>query len=84
MIAVTELAPTVGTQSACHALGVARGSFYRQRPKPAGAVACVILPPRPSPARALSPAERATVLTHLNQERFQGRSPAAVYATFAR
>jgi putative transposase len=81
MIAVTELAPTVGTQSACHALGVARGSFYRQRPKPADALACVILPPRPSPARALSPAERTAVLAHLHQERFHNHSPAAVYAT---
>jgi putative transposase len=36
---------------------------------------------RPSPARALSPAECETVLTHLHGERFQDRSPAAVYAT---
>ena len=36
---------------------------------------------RPSPARALSPVERATVLTVLHEERFQDRSPAAVQAT---
>jgi putative transposase len=81
MIAVTELASTVGTQSACHALGVARGSFYRQRPKPAAALAGAILHPRPSPVRALSSLERANVLAHLNQERFRDHSPAAVYAT---
>jgi putative transposase len=33
------------------------------------------------PARALRPSERATVLAHLHGERFQDRSPAAVYAT---
>lgn len=81
MNAVTELAPTVGIRPACHALGVARASFYRQRPKPADAWPCVIPPPRPSPARALSSAERAAVLAQLNQERFQDRSPAAIYAT---
>ena len=36
---------------------------------------------RPLPARALPPAERETVLAHLHEERFQDRSPAAVYAT---
>ena len=36
---------------------------------------------RPRPARALSPEERKTVLDHLHGERFQDRSPAAVYAT---
>ena len=37
--------------------------------------------PRHSSARALRPAERATVLAHLHGERFQDRSPTAVYAT---
>ena len=32
MDAVLQLAPTVGIESACDALGVARASFYRQRP----------------------------------------------------
>src|SRR6202008_2476686 len=36
---------------------------------------------RPSPARALRPAEREAVLSRLHEERFQDRSPAAVYAT---
>src|SRR5258708_27054192 len=81
MSAVTQLAPTVGIQPACHALGVARGSFYRQRLQPAGALSCAIAPPRPSPARALSPSERAAVLAHLHQQRFHDHSPAAIYAT---
>ena len=81
--AVTELAPTVGVRAACEVLAVARGSFYRQRPSPAGTPSgnhAVDLP-RPTPARSLSSAERATVLGHLHAERFQDRSPAAVYAT---
>ena len=32
MDAVTHLAPTVGILAACDVLGVARASFYRQRP----------------------------------------------------
>ena len=36
---------------------------------------------RPTPARALHPAEREVVLARLHEERFQDRSPAAVYAT---
>ena len=32
MDAVTQLAPTVGVVAACDVLGVARASFYRQRP----------------------------------------------------
>ena len=36
---------------------------------------------RRRPARALGPQEKATVLACLHEERFQDRSPAAVYAT---
>jgi putative transposase len=75
MAAVMELAPDVGVRSACDALGVVRSSFYRQQQPAAIAV------PRPTPARALSAAERETVLAHLHEERFQDRSPAAVQAT---
>src|ERR1035441_1833184 len=85
MDAVTHLAPTVGTVAACDFLGVARASFYRQRPV-LGPPESPALPPtllsvRPVPARALSPIERASVLTVLHEERFQDRSPAAVQAT---
>jgi putative transposase len=75
MAAVNELAPTVGIHAACDALGVVRSSFYRQQhPAP-------VPEPRPAPPRALSAAERETVLAHLHEERFQDRSPAAVQAT---
>jgi len=85
MDAVTPLAPTVGVVAACDALGVARASFYRQRPvfgPPASSAPEPALPlERPAPARSLSTAERANVLAVLHEERFQDRSPAAVQAT---
>src|SRR5665647_2391947 len=85
MDAVTHLAPTVGVVAACDFLGVARASFYRKRPvlgPPASPAPEPALPAqRPAPARALSPLERASVLTVLHEERFQDRSPAAVQAT---
>src|SRR5271154_675216 len=78
MTAVTELAVDVGTSAACHALALPRASYYRDRRK--GAVPAVAAL-RPSPARALHPVEREAVLSRLHEERFQDRSPAAVYAT---
>lgn len=80
MNAVTELAPTVGILAACDFLGVARASFYRQRP-PLDPAEPALAALRPPPARALSPAERASVLAVLHEERFQDRSPAAIQAT---
>src|SRR5450756_3009056 len=85
MDAVTDLAPIVGVVAACDFLGVARASFYRKRPvlgPPASPAPEPALPAaRPAPTRALSPDERASVLTVLHEERFQDRSPAAVQAT---
>ena len=78
MAAVTQLAADVGTRPACQALGVPRASYYRDR-RAASFPATAAL--RPSPARALGAVERETVLAHLHGERFQDRSPAAVYAT---
>src|ERR1700688_3942142 len=78
MAAVTELASDVGTRAACRALFAPRASYYRDR-RAASFPAAIAL--RPRAARALSPTERETVLAHLHGERFQDRSPAAVYAT---
>ena len=75
MAAVNELAPDIGIQAACDALGVVRSSFYRQQ-RPAA-----VTEPRPAPPRTLSREERETVLAHLHEKRFQDRSPAAVQAT---
>ena len=77
--AVGDLASDVGTSAACQALCMPRASYYwhcRRVSAPTAAVS-----PRPAPARALDPAERETVLARLHEERFQDRSPAAVYAT---
>jgi putative transposase len=81
MDAVTCLAPTV--VAACDFLAVARASFYRQRPllgPPTSPLPEPVLE-RPSPARSLSPDERANVLAILHAPRFQDRAPAAVQAT---
>ena len=83
MDAVGQLARTVGIESACDVLGVARASFYRHRPLlgPMLAVLPLVLTVRPAPARALSADERQAVRAVLNSERFQDCSPAAIQAT---
>ena len=73
MDAVLQLSSNVGIESACDALGVARGSFYRQHPLLGPTLS--VPPPtpavRPIPARALSSDERQSVRALLNSERFQ-------------
>ena len=83
MDAVLRLSPTVGVESACDVLGVARASFYRRRPLlgPALSIPFVVPVARPTPARALSCDEREAVRAVLNSERFQDCSPAAIQAT---
>ena len=74
---VTELAPVTGTQAACAALAVSRATHYRRLAPPRlGPPA-----PRPSPARALTEAERTTVLDTLHADRFVDVAPGAVVAT---
>jgi len=79
MSAVNELAVDVGTSAACQALRMPRASYYWHGRKVAAAAEMVS--PRPAPARALGQPERETILARLHEERFQDRSPAAVYAT---
>jgi putative transposase len=83
MDAVVQLSSTVGVESACDVLGVARASFYRHRPRFGPALSIPFLVPvaRPTPARALSFDERESVRAVLNSERFQDCSPAAIQAT---
>jgi putative transposase len=78
MDTVSKLASDVGTSAACQALGMPRASYYRER---RASVCPAVTTSRPSPPRALGLAERETVLAHLHGDRFQDRSPAAVYAT---
>ena len=75
MAAVGELSPVGGIQAACAVLGLPRSSFYRQQRPTFGPSKKAVS------ARALSLPERGTVLDCLHEERFQDRSPAAVYAT---
>ncbi len=76
MSAAEELAPQVGVEPACRALGVSRATFYRRtRPTPGHQQ------PRPTPARALSNEERKRVVEVLRSDRFVYRSPAEVFAT---
>ena len=79
MDAVQQLAPTVGIESACDALGVSRASFYRQAAFGPALPVSVIL--RPAPARALRDEERETVRALLNSVRFQDCAPASIQAT---
>ena len=75
--AVEDLAPLVGMRPACRALGAAPATIYRRRRPPRRKPGR----PREAPARALSTAERAEVLTELRSARFADSSPAAVWAT---
>lgn len=78
MTATLELSPIVGRAAACRALEIPRASFYRAfapRPEPTAA------PVRPTPARALTEAERRTVLAHLHSQRFVDQAPHQVHAT---
>src|ERR1700758_1083790 len=78
MAAVAELANDVGTSAACQALYMPRASYYRDVHKTSSPT---VSASRPTPERALRPAEQDAVLARLHEERFQDRSPAAVYAT---
>ena len=67
----------MGVRAACKALRVAHSTYYRRRrPKKTGQ-----RQPRPTPARALSEAERTEVFEVLCSSRFADRAPAEVYAT---
>ena len=74
--AVDELALVVGRKRACDVLGRSRASHYRRRnprrPRPPRVA-------RRSP-RALSEAERDTIVATLNSERFCDLAPAQIWA----
>ncbi len=76
MALVAEIAPVVGVGRACEVLGLARASYYRfGKPKKAGP-----RKPRPTPTRALRPAERERVIEVLHSQRFVDTAPAEIYA----
>jgi len=79
MAAVEQLAPEVGVQQACRALGLPRASLYRARQQ---AAAGPPAPCRPAASPlALSTEERQQVLSVLHSDRFVDSAPSQVYAT---
>ncbi len=72
MNAAHQLGQKVGRAAACRALHVPRASLYRHLRPPSGQADPPVA--RPSPPRALAPAERQLVIGHLNAERFLGIS----------
>jgi putative transposase len=79
-VAITQLAPMVGTAGACRAVGWPRSSWYRAHRRSPASPRPPRSPRRPQP-RALSAAERQQVLDVLHAERFWDAAPATVYAT---
>lgn len=76
MNVVAEIAPAVGVVVACAMLALARATYYRMRaPKPRPTAT------RAASHRALSAAERASVLAALHEPRFVDLAPAEVVAT---
>src|SRR5215470_1301736 len=75
---VEERHARVGVAPLCHALGLARATFYRRRgsPPPVSAARRERRPPR----RALTPADRERVLAVLQEDRFVDLPPAQVSA----
>lgn len=76
MEAVRSIVPMVSVAQACRALGVSRATFYRSRHPAPGRKKR----PRPCPARALSPSERAEALELLHSPRFVDLAPPQVHA----
>ncbi|MEO9224624.1 MAG: IS3 family transposase [Acidimicrobiales bacterium] len=67
----------VNRRTACDAVGRSRASHYRQRQAPMHGPPA----PRPTPARALTPAEAEHIIDVLVSERFCDQAPAQVWAT---
>jgi len=75
MQTAAELVDDVGVKPIIEALGLSRSTYYRQRKAPSPPSA------RPTPARAMSPSERAQVLEVLHDPEFVDASPAEVHAS---
>ncbi len=75
MQSAEQVAPQIGTQAACAALGVPKSSLYHRRKPPAEKTT------RKISVRALSQVEKAAIHQELNSERFADQAPREVYAT---
>ena len=76
MKAVEEVAATVGVTAAAAAVGVSPATVYRRRKPPVHGPR----PPRPTPARALSPEEVDRALGILHDPRFVDFAPRTIVA----
>jgi putative transposase len=74
-MALDELVPLVGIRRACGLTGLSRASHYRDRRPLHGPPA-----PRPTPANALSEAERAALVDLLHSPTYADLAPAQVWA----
>lgn len=78
MSAVAQAAPLLGMATACGALALPRSSWYRHQARVGAPVEPSV---RPSPPRALAPAERQEILETFHSERFIDQPPRQVWAT---
>jgi len=86
---VASLSGQVSVSLACRAMGISRATLYRTerrsdrlyRSGEERVVSWVAPPPRPTPPRALTQAERDKALSVLHSERFVDTSPGEVVAT---
>ena len=69
---VADLVPLIGTEAACRAAGKAKATHYRANQPPKLGP----LPPRPTPANALTEVEVDRLLELLRSERFRDLAPA--------
>lgn len=82
MVAVNELAPSVGLARACASLRIQRSTVYRHDASRRHlALAAAIRKPRPAPPLAFSGMERQALKEVLCSERFADCAPATIYAT---
>jgi putative transposase len=79
MTTAAALGAQVGVTRACHSLGVARATLYRQRARDTAAASVPTV--RPAPPLKLTPEERNHALEILHAERFVDASPHTIHAT---
>ena len=74
---LTQTPACVGIAKACHALGIARATYYRHSQTPPA-----VSVPRPCrvPGRALTQAQQEQVWEHLHSERFRDKAPPQIVA----
>ena len=79
--AITTLTSKIGVRAACDAIGAAQAGYYRRHRKSASPPRPVPVPHRDRPQpRALTAAERQTILDVLHSDRFADLAPAEVWA----